>query len=268
MTLWVYIFRRSSRLGILASLALFGFHFAMAYVYRGILRGGEAIPVLLLRSIPKPVQSFLGLDRLPLDSLPGFLAAVYQHPFVMIVVCGFAVACASELLAGQVERLTITHLLVRPVARPALPLVAASVCVAWLAVVCAAALMGTVAGLTHLGFELPVWPRLVQLGLGLWALGVCAASVSIFFSATTDTRSDAAGWSVSVLLLMYVGNFIAQVWESARPWAQYSIFSYFSPIRIFTEGALPAASWQVFGLVVLAASVAAVVVYAVREFRV
>ncbi|MGB9691007.1 MAG: ABC transporter permease subunit [Candidatus Sumerlaeaceae bacterium] len=268
MILLRYYLRRSSPTGILAALALFGFHYMMAFVYRGFILNLEGAPTLLMRVIPKAVQSFLGMDRLAPDSVAGILTLAYQHPFVLIVICALAVTCTVEFLVGQVERLTITHLLARPIARPLLPAYAFATPLVWLAVASTSAILGTILGFTRLGYTLPSATQLLQLGLALFALGFAVAGGSLFFSAIADTRSDAAGWSVSVLLAMYVGNFVAQLWDAARPWARLSLFNHYKPIEILAHKSLPLATWSLFMGVGLGGLVLACVVYARREFRV
>jgi len=268
MSLLRYYLRRSRSFGLLAMLALFLFHYVMAFVYRDFVRNVEGTPAFMLRFIPKNVQTFLGLDRLPIDSVAGFLAMIYQHPFVMVVVCGLAVVLATEFLAGQVERLTIAHLLVRPVARGLLPVHAWLSAALWLGAAIAAGCLGTVVGFHRVGSGLPPAAQLAALGAGLFLLGLAVAGVAVFFSAMTSTRADAAGWSVSILLVMYVGNFVAQLWDAARLWAPLSLFNHYRPIDVFMGPALPLGAWELFAATAAAGLALACLCYAWREFRV
>ncbi len=268
MTLLRFYLRRTWLIGVFASLALFGFQHLMAFVYRGFISNLEGAPTFLMRVIPKGVQAFLGIDRLPPNSVAGILALAYQHPFVIVIVCALGVSCTVEFLAGQIERLTIAHLLVRPVPRPLMPLYAFVVAATWLAVASASAILGTVTGFARLGYALPPAGQLIQLAFAQFALGCAVTGGSLFFSATTETRADAAGWSVSILLLMYVGNFVAQLWDAAKPWARFSIFNYYTPIEVFVNSTLPPNAWLVFVSVSIAGLVLACAAYAFREFRV
>jgi hypothetical protein len=268
MTLLLYFLRRSSSYGMLAALGLFLFHYVNSYVYQEVIRSVEGAPAFLLRVIPKGIQAFLGLDRLPPDSINGFLALAYQHPFVILVVCALMITCCVEFLAGQVERLTLTHFLARPVHRGVLPVVAYGVCLLWLVVMIAAALLGTKLGFGRIGATLPPSSQLFALGLALFALGSAVAGLAIFFSAMTNTRSDAAGWSSSILLVMYVGNFLAQLWDAAKAWAWLSFFNHYAPVRVFAEGTIPGSDLLFLGSVAAIGLVAAIVTYSLREFRI
>lgn len=268
MTLFSYFLRRSRVYGFLAMAGLFLFQYLMAFVYRGVIRNVEGAPALIMRFIPKGIQNFLGMDRLPVDSIGGFLGLVYQHPFVILVVCAVGVICSVEFLAGQVESLTITHILARPVHRYTLPLTTFGVCLFWLGLAEAAAFVGTALGFRRLGFSLPPLPHMLKLTGMLFLLGAAVAGLSLFFASVTNTRSDAAGWSVSVLLLMYVGNYVAQLWDAAKPWAGVSLFNHYVPMRIFSDGTVPVANILILAAVALAGVLAALVAYVVREFRV
>lgn len=267
MTLFNYYLRRSRVYGFLALAGLFLFQYLMAFVYRGFIRNVEGAPAFIMRFIPKGIQVFLGMDRMPVDSISGFLGLVYQHPFVMVVVCALSIICSVEFLAGQVERLTLTHILARPVRRCALPLITFGVCLFWLGLAVAAAFVGTQLGFRRLGFTLPSLPHMLKLTGMLFLLGTAVAGLSLFFASVTNTRSDAAGWSVSVLLLMYVGNYVAQLWDAAKPWATASVFNHYVPMRIFSDGTVPVTNILILAAVALAGVLASLIAYAAREFR-
>ena len=268
MTLIGYDLRRTRTAGIFASTALFCFHFLMAYVYRALTNSLAGGPAVFTRFIPKQIQAFLGVDRLAPDSIEGFLALVYQHPFVLIVVAGLVISCCSELLAGRLERLTIVHLLSRPLCRAWLPLSAQLVTLCWLCGASLAAVFGTGAGFSHLGLKLPHVVQLAKLAAMLFLLGSALAGMSLIFSAALSLRADAIGWTVTLLLIMYIGNFLSQLWLAAKPWAQLSLFNYYVPIHIFLEGSIPLPSVVIFILCALGGTLVSCAIYLVREFHV
>ncbi len=266
MPLLRYDLRRTSFLGLPALAALFLFQFLMGYVYRALLENVEGLPALLLRVVPRNLQTFVGMDRLPPTTGAGFLVMVYQHPFVLIILCAVAIATTTMLLAGQIEQRSLTHFLVRPVAHGLLPVYAFATGAIWLALATGGALAGTLVSFHRLGFALPPTQQLAALAATLFLLSLSVLGISVLFSALCSTRSDAAGWAVSVLLLMYLGNFVAQFWDAAKPWARLSLFSLYRPIDLFTAPGLPLETWAVFAGVALVGLVLAAGSYTIREF--
>lgn len=266
MLLLRYYLRRASFLGLCALGGLFLFQFIMGYVYRALMQNIEGVPALLLRVVPKNLQMFVGMDRLPPTTVAGFLVVVYQHPFALIVLCAVAIALSIKFLAGQVEQRALTHLLVRPMAHGLLPFYVFVAGATWLALAVGGALSGTVVSFQWLGFELPPWPQLAGLAATLYLLSLSVLGLSVLFSALCSTRSDAAGWTVTILLLMYVGNFVAQFWDAAKPWAKLSLFSFYRPIEVFTAPGLPLHAWMVFSALAAVALTVAAASYVVREF--
>ncbi|MCX7625099.1 MAG: hypothetical protein N2Z21_02660 [Candidatus Sumerlaeaceae bacterium] len=267
MTLFAYFLRRSRTYGFLGVAGLFLFHYFTAFVYRGLIRNIEGAPAFVMRFIPKGIQAFVGMDRVPLDSTQGFLGLVYQHPFVIVVVSALGIICSVEFLAGQVERMTVTHILARPVSRSLLPLIAYTVCLFWLVLATGSSLAGTIVGFRRLGFILPPAPQMLELAATLFLLGAAVAGLAVFFASITSSRGDATGWSTSILLAMYVGNYLAQLWDAAKPWARFSLFNHYVPMRIFAEGATSSGALLIFAVIAAAGVIGAVLSYAIREFH-
>jgi ABC-2 type transport system permease protein len=259
-------FRRSWKTGFLIGTGVFAFHLVVLFVFRSIQEGTS--PAFLSRLLPKGIQAFLGMDRLPVNTIGGFLAVVYQHPFMLAAFLAFPVVAGSAFLAGEVERKTIALLLCRPIRRISMVISSAAVCAVWLAVLVACACGGTYVGVGWVQAEPPDYMQLAAVALNLYLLGLAVSGISIMFSAMLSERGDAAGWTVTAVLVMYVGNFIGQVWPAAKPFAGYSLFNYFTPGRIFVEGAAPLLNLYVTGGVFLVTVLVGCVAFARREFLV
>jgi ABC-2 type transport system permease protein len=221
--------------GLLVSAGLCGFQVLICRVFQQVTPSGTANP--FARFMPKWIQTAFNVDPNALSSITGFLAVAWQHPFVLIALLGMGVAHASGLLAGGVENRTLALLLARPVSRLRLVATAGFVLEFWAAV----AVLSMVAG-SRLGFRLmhiespPADEQLTAAALNLWLLASAFGGTALAFSAFLNHRADAAGWGVTIVLIMYVWNFLAQLWTMAGSVPNFSLFHLFSPADIFLRG--------------------------------
>ncbi|AXA37595.1 putative permease [Candidatus Sumerlaea chitinivorans] len=262
-----YFVRRLRVIFLVLAAGLFAFHFVMPFVFRSVRAQAGQTPTFFARFIPKGIQEFLGVDRLPLATADGFVSVIYQHPFVLIALLAFPIVACSTLLTGELERGWASLVLSRPVRRW---VVVATVTICTLvgeALLVAAMLLGTHWGFAQAGVAGPAIHSLLRLGAGVFGLGIAVTGLSLFFAAACEEVGEATGWPITLLLLMYVGNYLAQLWPVLRPYAKYSLFYHYQPVRAFTEGAFPTLSFEVFGAVAILGMLGALVVYVRRDFR-
>lgn len=275
--------RRTAPVGLLAALAVFAFQAFAVRVFQAIITGPQAAQADLLgRVMPAWVQRAMGLEG-PVTSLPAFLTLVWQHPFLLAVVLAVPLVAASSFLAGEVERRTLALLLARPVGRLQILASAAFVAVLWPALSAAAAWGGTWAGVRWTGTAPPDWRALALVAGNLYLLALASAGFALAASAMVKEKGDAVGWCVTVLLLMYVGHFLAQMYSQSAHLSQWMIFHYYTPGRLLglppvggeaaaVTGAAPdpvaLLTWnaRILGAVGGAGLVTAAVVWARRNF--
>lgn len=250
----------------LVALGLFGFQFLAVFISTTMGSGQSA---LLGRSLPKGLQSFLGLDRLPLNSLTGFLSVAWQHPFMLAAAFIVPLSVASRLLAGEVERRTMALLLSRPVSRAGIVLSAGLVIVLESLVVVGAAAGGTWIGSHMLKVTGPPSDvMLFNVAANLYLLMLAAGGLALAFSAWSSEQSDALGWAVTVMLIMYVWSFLTQVWPAVHQYAPYTLFHYYPATQLFQNGNPLLWNYELLGLVATAGLLYALLVYQVRDFNV
>lgn len=266
MRLFLNHLRRSFPLALLVSAAVFGFQFLIVRISLKFLNdgGGENI----MRLVPKGMQSFLGIDQLPISTMNGFLSVAYQHPFFLAALIAIPVAIGSALLTGEVEKKTMALLLTRPVSRVSIVISATVAAMIWSAIAVVAACAGSVVSAYMLQQEGPEPRILITVGMNLFALLIAVVGLSVFFASLLDERSDAMGWTITIVLGMYVWNFLAQTWPFARDYRQFSIFTYFTPTRLFQGGAILLYDLQVLAIVGVAGVIIACLVYGSRDFNV
>jgi ABC-2 type transport system permease protein len=208
--------------------------------------------------IPSQFTNFGGGD---VFSLAGSVALGYVHPISIILVAVFAVGFATSAVAGERQRGTLEVLLARPISRISLYVTVLAALLLFLAVVLAAASVGTVVGSAIAGVldELAVerLPMLWLNGMLLWgAFGAIGLAASVSF----DRLAPALGVTVAIVIVMYFLDILGSLWPDAKGLQPYSLFHYLASRDVLT-GTVDA-----FGLTLLAAVAAAAIAWAVAAF--
>ncbi len=225
--------RFAARSLVIYSLSIVLFEYLLVRVFQ-TLPLGTLRPVL--ETLPRALQAVLGSEFERLLSAEGFLAIVFTHPVILVLLGAFPIAYAAGALAGEVEARTIALVLVRPISRKQ---VAASVALTVIFGVAfmAASLWGGVA----------LWSRLRGLGpINLAAFAWAAASgaaafwtiggVALLASAATSESGRAAGIGIAFALGSYMANYLANLSPGWHWLARYSLFAYWDPQGVIRRG--------------------------------
>jgi len=259
--------RRSWMVGVLGALGLFGFHWVACRVFLQIQQQGSGLP--LTKLVPQWVQSAFNIGPSTVTELSGFLSVCYQHPFVVTVMLGVPVALITGFFTGDVERRTLAMVLVRPVARLKVVAAVALVVVFWLVIGLLAQWAGVQVGakLTNQAANLN-HPALRLAAVALGSLVFSFTGIVALLSTLLSVRGDSVGWAVTVVLIMYVWNFLAQVWKGAAGFANYSLFGLYKPTDILLHGLTDWRATGILALVGLIGWLGAAVAFRLRSFDV
>jgi ABC-2 type transport system permease protein len=194
-------------------------------------------------------------------SLEGAVALGFIHPISIILTSVFAVGFSATAVAGERQRGMLEVVLSRPIARHSYYGTLLFASFSFVAIAVAMLLVGTVLGSKLAGVlhELPLgrvpllWVNGVLLFGSLAAIGL-AASISF------DRTAPALGWTLGIVVVMYVLEVLGSLWPDAAFLQPYSLFHYLQPRSILTGTAAP------FDCVVLLAVVALAVGWAVVVF--
>lgn len=237
----------------------------MVVLSRTFVQVNAAGPNPMARLLPKWVQSAFSMEAQTLTSYHGFLAIGFQHPFVLILTLALPITIATAFLTGDVERRVITLVLARPIGRFRIVTAVAAVLVFWSTLAVTSIVFGCYSGYWWSNISQPLdLERIWKAGAALYLLVLGFAAVGLAVAASFDERGDAIGWCVTLILTMYVWNFLSQVLtgtgSSALP--NYSIFRLYNPTAILLRG-----EWNVQHLQILAGVTATGTVAALLIFR-
>ena len=217
-----------------------------------------------LRAAPPQFLALLNQDLVAQVSPQGIIGVGYAHPFVLIMMAVWAVRVPSAALAGEIGRGTMDLVAARPVTRAAQVAAALLALLAGLAVLAAAAWLGTFAGLAGRPLEGANAWRYFPVAAVMWMLFVAAGAVAILVSALAREAGTAIAWISGLLAGSYVLDYAARVWSRLAPLRPLSLFRYYEPQHLLAVG-LDRQDVVVFATVTTVALLGAFAVFSRRD---
>lgn len=222
-------------MGVLLAL----FQVVLIAVARGLENSGQFSQLGAI--LPPFVRALMGPALAGFLSFGGIVSLGYFEPAVLGGVVGVAITVGTRL-ALEVESGFLDLILARPVTRHWLVTRSILVTIASTVVVMICMLVGTWAGLTMLTpatVEKPTASLIMSLALGLGVLGLSWGALGLL-AASIARRRGTAGGAVSVLaLVMFLLDYIGQLWKPAEQLAVLSPFRYFRPLDLVMGEAFP-----------------------------
>lgn len=208
-------------------------------------------------------------DFLGMFGLAGYLSLGYTHPVFLILTSTMVIWFASRCLAGEMERGSIQFALSRPVSRGRLYV---SRLVAVLFVTTLAAAAGPAGMAIGLITARPpgdfTFSHLVITGVAAWLLIWSIAGTSLLWSAVSDTMARAIGTSIGLLVIMYVIDYFAALWDLLKPLEPFSIFAYYEPSASLASGSLDLRDALVLAAVGAAGAIGGAIIFVRRDLPV
>jgi ABC-2 type transport system permease protein len=224
-----------------------------------------------LEMLPASLWAMMNVtpDFLGTFGLAGYLALGYTHPVYLLLICASAVWFGSRALAGEMEHGSIQFLLSRPVSRVTAYL---SVLAALLSVLIAVSIAGPIGMLLGLELGRPqgqfARTNLLDAAVVTWLLTWAVAGITLFWSSLTSAMSRAIGLSIAVVVVSYVIDYFATLWDSLEPLEPFSIFDYYQPSAALASGHIAASDALVLALVGCTGAVAGAIVFVRRDLPV
>ena len=162
----------------------------------------------------------------------------FRHPMFLVVVVGFVIAASSGAMAREIERGTAFILLARPIERYKVVLVRVATMVIVLLLMLVAAFVGVALGAQVFG--------LPELDYGLLALGqvnalfllTAVAGYSLFVSSLSSDGGKATSIAGGLAVVFFFVDYLAGTLEGASAIGRLSLFHYYDPATVVSEGML------------------------------
>ncbi|MEP7354537.1 MAG: ABC transporter permease subunit [Acidobacteriota bacterium] len=184
--------------------------------------------------LPPFVRALMGPALAGFLSFNGIVSLGYFEPAVLGAVVGCAITVGTRL-ALEVESGFLDLILARPVTRHWI--VTRSILVTAVSVVVIVAFMvaGTWAGLTMLApasVEKPSAALVASLAAGLGVLGLSWGALALMAASAANRRGAAGGATGVAALVMFLLDYVGQLWQPAQTVARLSPFHYFRPLDL------------------------------------
>ncbi|MBP3959463.1 ABC transporter permease subunit [Gemmata sp. G18] len=209
---------------------------------------------LMMRGPTKVSQAALGWGEINFERPTEFLSIGMLHPVLLVLCVVWCVGRGAGAVAGELDRGTMELLMSQPVPRNRLLLAHFIVDCVVLPALCLAFFAGTQFGLATAGPFVPNYAALDEIpqlknfprdttplevsGMGeipglvnTLALMFAISGMTLAMSAFGRSRWKVVGLAVLVLVVMFVGNTIGQLWEPAGFLRPFTFFYYYQPQR-------------------------------------
>ena len=223
----------------------------------------ELIEEVVFKGPGKISQAVLGGSDIRFERPNDFLAVELLHPVVIILAALWAVGRSAGAVAGELERGTMELLMSQPVPRNRLILAHLVTDAVVIPAIVASLIAGTQLGvMANVPFTLDtsafqkmpanaqVFIKTLKLpeslpvdasgqwaaGLNLAALMFALSGVTMLISACGRNRWRAIGWASLMAVVMFIGNVVGQLWESASAVRPFTVFFYYQPQKIWLSG--------------------------------
>jgi ABC-2 type transport system permease protein len=223
-------------------------------------------------SFGRLIQILLGGESIGIDRAADVLSIGYLHPFVITILCIWAVGRSAAAVAGEIDRGTMELLVAQPLARYRVILAQLCVDLVTIPLLCLGMWAGTwlgtwCFGLLEVGAKLGPGVKTVDpwlLAPGLWNVAGLLFAVSgytLWLSAAGRFRSRVLGLAILVTLMQFLVNVICQLIDGFGLLRPLTVFYYFQPQHLILHNRwsvdlgqvwlLLAPHWQVNVLAVL-----------------
>lgn len=266
MTLLWQLFRRS-RGGLIAlTVGLFAFEFIQPVAIDSFGNLDQLVSIMDL--VPKPFLALMNVTPEVVEEvgLPGFLALGFTHPVYHLLVSAVVIWVAARGVAGEMESGSVQVALARPVSRTQFYLARAGNVVLtalWVAVV---ASLGVRAGMAYSKPDgtMETSHFIAQIGAS-FLLALTIGGVALLSSARADRMGQAVGWAAGFLVVSYVIDYFATLWDFLEPLQPFSIFNYYDPPNALAHGTIAGKDALVLGAVSLGCAAVGWLIFSRRD---
>ena len=176
----------------------------------------QVIPEFLLKALGKDAELYV--------TKTGQVSFLFHHPIIQLICFGWAIARGSDVVAGEISRGTMEHLITLPVRRIMVFLAPSLVAVAGAAVLAASTWAGLSLGLlTVRSFEDLSPAGFLASAVNLFAMIFCVLAFTTLFSAMDHDRWRAIWRATGVFLVSMIVFTVGFLWPAGW-WLKCCVF--------------------------------------------
>ena len=176
----------------------------------------EAMPDFLLKGLGKDVGLYA--------TKAGQVSFLFHHPIIQLICFGWAIARGSDVVAGEISRGTMEHLLTLPARRIMVFLAPSLVAVAGAAILAAATWAGLSLGLLTVERFADLSPaRFLASAVNLFAMIFCVLAFTTLFSAMDHDRWRAIWRATGLFLFSMIVFTVGFLWPAGW-WLKCCVF--------------------------------------------
>lgn len=196
----------------------------------------------LLGLVPDFFRPVLGAPIQQLASPLGQLSFLYVHVVTMLVCVGWAIGRGSDIVAGEIARGTMEHLLTLPVWRVSVMLAPAVVTMIGSAVLAFSVWLGVALGLATVEYDgdVPLAP-LLPGSINLFAMTFCLAGVTAFLSAFEHDRWRTIWRAGGFFVVSMIIKVVERMWPDGSWLRWFTFLAAFEPQTLILS---PADAWE------------------------
>ncbi len=181
----------------------------------------------MMEALPAFLQSMFGGGEAGLNELASWIVIGFSHPIVVVVFAAFAVMVGTAAVAGEVTARTADHLFATPLRRSQVVWTNALFLLFGSLFLSLGVFLGIFIGQLVVAVELAVGQTaLVCLNAAL--VYTAAGSLSRAVSTWTTLAGRASGVSASIITIMFLIHYLADVWSVMAALQPLSFFAYFN----------------------------------------
>jgi ABC-2 type transport system permease protein len=251
---------------IFLMIGIFLFEFVQPLVADSM--GGGAGLADMMERLPPAFQSVIQArpEFIAVSGLAGYLSIGFTHPLFYVMVSAAIVALIGRSIAGEIESGALELAIARPISRTSVYVSRLLAVIITIALLIAAAIGGLVSGVLLGNPEGDlIWSHLVKVAAVTALLMGAIAGVTLASTAASNTTSQAVGRATGFIVVSFLINYLASIWNIIEPFDPISIFSWYQPATAFVNGSIDPVDALVLGLTAIIGAVAGGIVFVRRD---
>jgi ABC-2 type transport system permease protein len=201
----------------------------------------------VLAMLPPGIGAALGEQMFGGLSTTGLLGFGWNHPVTHAAGTAIAVVLGASAVAREIENGTLELVLAQPISRTAYLGSQIALGVVALAALCAAGMLGTIAGTRSFGIEGIATAAVIRVAASFLLLLLALYAITLLASTLLREGGRALGVGFLVAVASFLVHTVALLWTKAAFLKRFTLHAYYVPRDVLASGRLAALPLIVLG---------------------